>query len=814
MGGIFFDILEVNIVAGIAIILLGIFADKLRGRYGAGWMKLAWLLLAVRLMIPYHLSLPAVEIRLLNYAGFEQEDVARDGEGDVRSGGAYANRDGAEEKLMVYQSTAAASPCLIGLFRPKLVLPADRSRWKKTELKLIIAHEMCHYRKKDLWLKMLMSAVCCANWFNPLVWVMKKQFFYDMELACDGSVLADCDDDERERYARVMLAFAGSRKMNAAFSTGFGGSRKQMKTRIDYMLDAGAKKKGRLSLVAAVMLVLAMGMAVSCGYKQESGGTEASGGMMNENDMTDENTASGDGANADTDDGGAADSDAADDKTADSGAGEGLSGESGEAFDENHAYNDVVKGYQGDVYLTREDGIYYIEGGQGEEKLLYANAYEGRPRGMEIDGKNLYFSGSAPAEAGGGATVYRLDLDTHEVTNALAAFALKYSDYRNVSVYEGKMYVAVGAASTRIGFALDEKGDAVSQLDEEAPDYLYKEYNDYMNAELERLNTEYDSDEYWALAEEQHYRYQAVTDVASCKKLLGGRQVVSQYKDESLISMYLENEDGTYEYLCDTTGFPMLVTESGVYYEDISMEIWYVDYETKQREVFYRLRDRDNREWSEVWMVTYDAEYVYLIQHKHIGDYYYNDGESVDKGTVDEYYLVRVSRADKEAQKVYRFADDVSMYGENGWYRHCGVQNGRMYFDNRESFSLDPDENGMQAINSGVPCEDAVAIKETIRIFAKAYFTNDEATLRGLLADDFEKNVTLYNYPEQADRIKETYVGGEGIPSTNLDIGVSVYVYYEFTGWAEAEENAVAYLTMRLTKTQDGFKVQWYDLQL
>ena len=45
MGGIFLDMLEINIVAAAAIMLLCIFADKLRGRYGAGWMKLAWMLL-------------------------------------------------------------------------------------------------------------------------------------------------------------------------------------------------------------------------------------------------------------------------------------------------------------------------------------------------------------------------------------------------------------------------------------------------------------------------------------------------------------------------------------------------------------------------------------------------------------------------------------------------------------------------------------------------------------------------------------------------------------------------------------------------
>ncbi|MDE6387549.1 MAG: hypothetical protein K2L82_07060 [Lachnospiraceae bacterium] len=948
MSTIFFDILEINIVAAVAIIILCIFADKLRGRYGAEWMKLVWILLAVRLLIPYNFSLPIMEIRLLNYAGFEKESLGEEQGSDLIpenedgastngvmlheaaegqkagsssenvsteaespedsgnedsdaqvaqnpiqaaniSGESYEspvveqtkqpqelNENGIHRqagsffytrllvtiwltgvgigavcfiasylffagryqkslrpvkdaqfirqicmlqkrtighaRLMVYQSAAVASPCLMGIVRPKLVLPADRSKWKKAELELIMAHEMCHYRRKDLWLKMLMAAVCCVHWFNPFVWLMKKQFFYDMELACDGSVLAGRDDDEREKYARVMLAFAGGRKSASAFSTSFGGNRKQMKARIDYMLDAGVKKKGRLGIVIAVMFVLIMGIIVSCGYKQDNDGTEGieNNGTDDDNGLSDDVTTLNDDGNLYTDGGGAEDGI----RTGGDEAGS-PSGQNGINFDYNHAYNDVIKGYQGDLYLAKEDGIYYLQGGQGEERLLYANTYE-IPREMEIDGKNLYFCGLAPEGKSSMATVYRMDLDTHEVVDALAGFELKLPDYliTNVSVYEGNLYVALGAASTRTGFALDEKGNAVSQLDDEAPDFLYREYNDYMEAEMAWLNSELDSEEYWELVRARHQMYQAVIDVASCKKLLDGRQVVSQYKDESFISIYLENVDGTYEYVCDTTGFPMLVTETGIYYNDISGEIYYADFETKQKDVFYRRTDRDNREWSELSLVTYDADYVYLMQNKHIGDYYKNDGVSIDKDTVDEYYLVRVPRAGGEAQKVYRFPERVSMYGDGGWYGHCGVYNGRMYFDNRESFSLDPDVNGMQAINSGVPCEDAVEIKETIRAFAAAYFTNDEETLRELLAEDFEGTVDLYDYPEQADQIRETYVGGEGIPSTNIDIGVRVYVYYEFTGLAEVEDNTVAYLSMSMIKTQDGFRIRWYDVQL
>lgn len=892
MGRMIFDILETNIAAAIGIALLCLSSGKLRKRYGAGWMKLAWVLLAVRLLIPYNFSMPFAEIRLLNYTGFEQErdltveyveegwrNAAVDtelgsvtpgqdgslpagkdagqavslaaGESDSLMNTAQAGQPGSQvtgtafgkagnqaadvstdfsytdllikiwitgvgvslfyflcsyllfyigckknlrpvtntqlikeicrqqkeytgrAKIMAYKSSAVSSPMLTGVIRPKLVLPADAVQWDMTQLELIMAHELCHYRKKDLWLKMLMVAACCVNWFNPMVYVMKKQFAYDMELACDGTVLEGRDDEERESYARVMLNFAGGKRGVSAFSTGFSGKGKQMKARIDYMLDTGAKKKGILSIVTMAVLVLAMNVVVSCGYREGDSATENDGSDISE-------------AGSDT--------------------AEGLTGQ--KEFDYNHVYNDVIRVYQGDLYLAKKDGIYFLERGQGEEQLLYADDYDDyRSRGMEIDGKYLYFCGGAPEGKGDEATVFRMDLETHEVVDALASFNLESPDYliTNVSVYEGNLYVAVGAVSERFGFVLNENGEAVEQLDQQAEDFLYREYNEYMRLELVKLNNEYEygSEEYWKLVEEQNQKYLAVMDVASAKKLLGGRQVVSQYKDESLIGIYLENEDGTYEYICDTMGFPMLVTDTGIYYPDISGGIWYADFETKQAVRFYAGKEREPVEIS---LVTYDADYVYLLENKNIG-------EDMEMNNVTEEYIVRVPRTGGEAQKVYRFKEQVTAYGENGWYRHCGVYDGRMYFDNRESFSLDPEVNHMQAVNSGEPCGDALEITRTVRAFADAYFANDEETLRGLLTEDFEGEAEMYAYPEQAEQIRENHIGGRGMPNENVAVGVTCYVYYEFGGHAETGD-ALAYLSMQMTKTQAGFRVRWYGIEL
>ena len=104
MRGIFLNVLESNIVVSVAFLLLYLFSGRLRRRYGAGWMKLAWIILAVRLAIPYNFSLPSAQVGLFTLAGIIREEEAgwtnrgtggNDGEADRQAGGMAAGKGAA-----------------------------------------------------------------------------------------------------------------------------------------------------------------------------------------------------------------------------------------------------------------------------------------------------------------------------------------------------------------------------------------------------------------------------------------------------------------------------------------------------------------------------------------------------------------------------------------------------------------------------------------------------------------------------------------------------------------------------------------------
>lgn len=104
------------------------------------------------------------------------------------------------------------SPMLAGLFHPVILLPRAPGAGGLEALSLVLLHELCHLRRRDILYKALLYAAGAFHWFNPLVWMMVRQGIRDMELCCDDAVSALLTDQERKYYARTILnAIPGKR---------------------------------------------------------------------------------------------------------------------------------------------------------------------------------------------------------------------------------------------------------------------------------------------------------------------------------------------------------------------------------------------------------------------------------------------------------------------------------------------------------------------------------------------------------------------------------------------------------------------------
>ena len=162
---------------------------------------------------------------------------------------------------------AISTPAVTGLLRPRQLLPHER--YDVQELRYILRHELCHLKRRDMLLKLVLLAANAMHWFNPVVYLMLRQADEDIELACDSAATDGLELPERAAYSRTLLAAVQSSVRALPATTCFGGTVERLKRRITNVL--GAQKKRGLGVVAlGLALTLTAGCAVSWGERAQT----------------------------------------------------------------------------------------------------------------------------------------------------------------------------------------------------------------------------------------------------------------------------------------------------------------------------------------------------------------------------------------------------------------------------------------------------------------------------------------------------------------------------------------------------------------
>lgn len=151
-------------------------------------------------------------------------------------------------------SPAAPTPMLVGLLRPRLILP--ELELSQEELEGVLSHELTHWRHRDLWIKWLAALAVCVHWFNPAARLLAERLDRDCELYCDQTVARDWDRPRRARYGELLLRLAagGEKTPSAALFS----QRQRLEERLTAMMNGKTYGKKAFVLGAAACLTLAL----------------------------------------------------------------------------------------------------------------------------------------------------------------------------------------------------------------------------------------------------------------------------------------------------------------------------------------------------------------------------------------------------------------------------------------------------------------------------------------------------------------------------------------------------------------------------
>jgi bla regulator protein blaR1 len=97
---------------------------------------------------------------------------------------------GMQYSVPVMSSPSLVEPGIFGIIRQVLLLPEGiGERLNQAQLEAILAHELCHVRRRDNLTSAIHMAVQAVFWFHPLVWWLGARLLDERERACDEEVL-------------------------------------------------------------------------------------------------------------------------------------------------------------------------------------------------------------------------------------------------------------------------------------------------------------------------------------------------------------------------------------------------------------------------------------------------------------------------------------------------------------------------------------------------------------------------------------------------------------------------------------------------
>ena len=168
-----------------------------------------------------------------------------------------------DARQRVFACVRVGQAVAVGFIRPVVLIPASWLTQLTPEMiEAIIAHELAHIRRWDLWVNLEQRIIETLLFYHPAVWWLSSRIRLEREMCCD-EIAAECFD--RVLYARSLESVARIGHGNLLMATSINGGKKmKLLNRIRYLLGlAPADAAGNWWAVGFVAMVLPFAAAVA-----------------------------------------------------------------------------------------------------------------------------------------------------------------------------------------------------------------------------------------------------------------------------------------------------------------------------------------------------------------------------------------------------------------------------------------------------------------------------------------------------------------------------------------------------------------------
>ena len=168
-------------------------------------------------------------------------------------------RIGLEQTPQLLVTPESISPCIVGTWNPRIVLPESMATQSSAPaLRHVLAHELAHLVRGDLWTNWLLLAARVLHWFNPVAWWTTREMQAEREAACDELALATLGQVDRSAYATTIVDLAAN-LVPSTFTPGMIGlfsSTRRLKARVKRLVQSPSVNPLRSPIAAGLLLVI------------------------------------------------------------------------------------------------------------------------------------------------------------------------------------------------------------------------------------------------------------------------------------------------------------------------------------------------------------------------------------------------------------------------------------------------------------------------------------------------------------------------------------------------------------------------------
>lgn len=157
----------------------------------------------------------------------------------------------------VFVSPTVLQAMAVGYLKPMVLLPVSMVTQMDTEmLEAVIAHELAHIRRFDLWINLAQRVTETLLFYHPAVWWLSSCLRSDRELCCDA--MAVKITGERLTYAKTLESVSRDRAMakQPILAAGLGQNSKPTLSRVRHVLGLKPAQQNSPFWVAGVIAFL------------------------------------------------------------------------------------------------------------------------------------------------------------------------------------------------------------------------------------------------------------------------------------------------------------------------------------------------------------------------------------------------------------------------------------------------------------------------------------------------------------------------------------------------------------------------------